>query len=97
MVQVTLIPPDAKFLLIAAHHQQDVVTLSYNSSRVPRKKGTFVTGRDVGLVVLLENKNVTDAHLWLTNNNNQKTKVLLTISWYLSTGKIMIAVLVVVS
>lgn len=82
------IPAHAKFLLFAAHHQQDPLTLSFSPQRVPRKKGEYVTGRDVGLVVYVNSNNQTEAEVWLSNENNQQSKVLITVSWHLSTGKL---------
>lgn len=86
-VHAVVVPFDAKFLLFAAHHQQDQITMSYNTSHARRQKGSYVTGRDVGLVVLLEDQNVTDASVWLSNESNQESEVLVSVSWYLSTGK----------
>lgn len=86
-VRVRSIPSDAKFLLFAAHHQQDQLTLSFTGKGVPRKKGDYVTGRDIGLVVYVSDKRESEASVWLTNDNNQRIKVLITVSWHLSTGK----------
>lgn len=88
-VRAVSAPSDAKFILFAAHRPQDQVTLSYNATRSSKRpKGSYVRGKDVGLVVQLEDQNVTDASVWLTEDSNERSKVLVSISWHLSAGKL---------
>ena len=86
-VRALAVPPAAAFLLFAVHQQHQQITLSYQEPRLPRRKGTYVTGRDVGLVVLLRQENATEAAVWLTNDSHETIKVFVRTSWHTSSGK----------
>ena len=87
-IRVTNITRQVKFALIQVHHQTTSVCLAQldplENDLMP---GDYVKGKDIGLVVSLEEANETAAKVWLMNELNQKLLVLLEVSLHTSSGK----------
>lgn len=87
-IRVTNITSQVKFALIQVHHQTKSVCLAQldplHNELMP---GDYVRGKDIGLIVSLEETNETAAKVWLMNELNQKLLVLLEVSLHTSSGE----------